>query len=158
MTSTRTGSTFVKRHFRPALGGIILGLSLGGFVLPAAASNTAPIKETTGYGPGTAVTWDTPRTNSHTNNGVSFALTSWTPGTGGYIVFSMVNSTGSTVYAKTKQMISYKSWPFYKGSSTVLTPGTFYLNTYVEGACGGNGCGNQTFKGTLTWNIDEGAG
>lgn len=134
-----------------AAAGLAIGLGSTAMSLSANA-DSVPIKETTCYNCST-IHWNTGRTNTHARNEIQFQFKSWTPGTGGYIRLGARNGSG-TQFAATNDMTTFKTYTFYNSSGSYSLPsGTFYLNSNVTGGCGGSGCGDQTWGGTLLWNI-----
>jgi hypothetical protein len=89
--------------------------------------------------------------NYRNPSAVTFRLGSQTPGTGAPFSIGLRNAGGQ--YARADVNVG-QSVPIRTNSgSTQIPAGTFFLNTKVNGACGGDGCGVVSWAGTLNWNL-----
>lgn len=134
-----------RRTWTAALvGAAVLGISFG-LIGPAEATQVGISGDQTV--PST-VNWDTPRTDTYAQNTDTFQLTSGGAGAG--LTLRMRNSAG-TISSGT----SYGSWVLLKNlnGNPWNPPGTFYLTSYLGGACGGNGCGVVHWTGNFSYNV-----
>ncbi|UOE26579.1 hypothetical protein [Agromyces soli] len=122
-------------------------LMLGG--MTAATAATTGISGTQGV-PST-VHWSTARTNTFAKNSVAFDITD-DPGSGGSFILSLRNSAGTTfasgTYTGQSGWITIKN----KNGNAWQPAGTFYLTSYISGACGGSGCGAVSWAANLQYN------
>jgi len=142
-----------SRAFRRA------ALALSAFataVVLATGGVTAATATTTGISgsqnvPST-VHWSTARTNTYSKNSVAFDITD-DPGGGGSFILSLRNSAGTSFASGT--YTGQSSWITIKNyNGNVWQPaGTFYLTSYVSGACGGSGCGTIYWAADLQYNV-----
>ena len=139
----------IRRRLPVALAASFAVIGLA--VVPAspAAAESATLQETTGYG--YVVNWDTPRTNMKNPSASSFTMNSQTPGTGAPFVLGLRNAGGQ--FARAQAYPGQTAGLALSNGSTELPRGTFYLNTKVEGACGGTGSGAITWNITFRWNL-----
>lgn len=98
------------------------------------------------------VNWNTPRTNSKNPSAVTWRLEQHNPGTGAPFVVGLRNASG-TQFARAEMNTGTTAALRLDNGSTQIPRGTFYLNTRVQGACGGDGCGEIHWIGTLSWNL-----
>jgi hypothetical protein len=115
----------------------------------SATANTTTLQETTGYG--YVVNWDTPRTNMKNPSASTFRMNSQSPGTGAPFALGLRNGSGQ--FARAEAYPGGSAALALSNGSTALPQGTFYLNTKVQGACGGSGCGQVTWNITFNWNL-----
>jgi hypothetical protein len=126
------------------------------FGLVAAPATVAQAAETTLSGTQYAdvvIHQNVLRTNSFYDNRVSIRVTNAGHGGGALTVGIRKSSTGIQ-YAKTSSGASgtWKSLTTSTGS-TAIPIGSFYTNTRLSGACGGNGCGLMSWSTGFRWNI-----
>ncbi len=114
----------------------------------AAQATETSISGSQGYG--STVHYNTARYNSYPQNYMRAWATGWN--TGGGMSMGVRNTQGYQV-ARIGSVSS--SWqPFKNNNGGLGVPlGTFYMNVFIGGACGGNGCGTQNWHGGLTYNI-----
>lgn len=99
---------------------------------------------------GTLVEWNTARTNVKNPSAVTFRLDAHNPGTGAPFGIGLRNATGQFARA---DLNTGQTAPLRLASgSTALPRGTFFINSRVNGACGGDGC-VVTWSGLLSWNL-----
>lgn len=95
--------------------------------------------------------WPTARTNMYTKNLVQARLT-WVQASTLTLWVALRNSAGTT-YARGNT--SLNSWATIQNDNgnTWNPPGTFYLNTQLEGSCSGGGCADIQFSFDFLWNV-----
>lgn len=130
---------------------ILAVLSMSAFLVGSAISAQATETSISGsQETGYTKHYTTPRYNSYPKNHMRAWATGWK--SGGAMVMGVRNSSGTQIARAANIGSSWKS--FYNNSGDLgISPGTFYMNVYIGGACGGSGCGTQNWRGGLTYNI-----
>lgn len=139
-------SVFSVRGRVVAIALAVVAFCLGGQL--AAQATEGPISGSQDLN--VTVHYNTARYNSYPQNYMS----AWFSGSNGGGSTSMgVRNTSGLQIARAANVTG--SWtPFYNNSGGLgVSPGTFYMNVLIIGACGGSGCGVQNWHGGLNWNI-----
>jgi hypothetical protein len=127
----------------------VIGFSTALTATQAAFAESQRLEERQRVG---VVSWNTPRTNSKNPSAVTWRLEQHVPGTGAPFVVGLRNASG-TQFARAEMNTGVTAPLRLDNGSTQIPRGTFYLNTRVQGACGGDGCGEIHWIGTLNWNL-----
>lgn len=141
--------TAMRRRIAIILGACIAASTVVFVGAGSATANTVGIQQTTDYG--YVVNWDTPRTNMKNPSASTFTMNSQSPGTGAPFALGLRNGSGQ--FARAQAYPGGSAALALSNGSTALPQGTFYLNTLVQGACGGSGCGPVTWNITFNWNL-----
>lgn len=135
------------RTNRPLFLLLLLGTLVVGGAVTAQATETS-ISGSQGYG--TTVHYYTARYNSYPQNYMAAWAVGWQ--TGGSMSMGVRNASGYQIARIDGVTSSWKSFYNNRGEPSI-SPGTFYMNVLITGACGGSGCGTQNWHGGLIYNV-----